>query len=210
MTALQSQLASAGGSVPQLKDEIRSTLNEQRVADRTHDLLEALVTALDQRGAESVHSRRLAAWCVRLGWQLDLSPGQIAVMEQGALIHDVGKIGIPDSILLKGAQLTPEEWEQMKRHPEVGYRMLANIPFLDEARKLVLTHHERWDGGGYPLGLAGPAIPRSARILHVCEVAAFLAIPGEEWEEVGRAAVAPGPPPVQSLQDLKASLTASR
>ena len=219
---------------------------EQRVADRTHDLLEALVTALDQRGAESVHSRRLAAWCVRLGWQLDLSPEQLAIMEQGALIHDVGKIGIPDSILLKGAQLTPEEWEQMKRHPEVGYRMLANIPFLDEARKLVLTHHERWDGGGYPLGLAGAAIPRSARILHVCEayesiahgrnfrpargpeeargeiarcsgtqfdpeiVAAFLAIPGEEWEEVGRAAVAPGPPPVQSLQDLKASLTASR
>ncbi|HYZ90563.1 MAG TPA: response regulator, partial [Myxococcales bacterium] len=103
---------------------------EQRVADRTHDLLEALVTALDQRGAEAVHSRRLAAWCVRLGWQLDLSPEEMAVLEQGALIHDLGKIGIPDSILLKGAELSPEEWEQMKRHPEVGYRMLANIPFL--------------------------------------------------------------------------------
>src|SRR5437660_3662288 len=95
---------------------------EERVADRTRDLLEALVTALDQRGAEVVHSRRVAAWCVRLGAQLQLSPEEMATLQQGALIHDVGKIGIPDSILLKGAALNPEEWEQMRRHPENGYR----------------------------------------------------------------------------------------
>ena len=156
---------------------------EERVADRTRDLLEALVTALDQRGAEVVHSRRVAAWCVRLGAQLQLSPEEMATLQQGALIHDVGKIGIPDSILLKGAALNPEEWEQMRRHPENGYRMLANIPFLGEARKLVLTHHERWDGSGYPLGLAGAAIPRSARILQVCEAYESMAL--AKMREIG-------------------------
>ena len=142
---------------------------EQRVVDRTHDLMEALVTALDGRGAEAVHSRKVAAFCVRLGRELSLPEAELTVLEQAALIHDVGKISIPDSILLKGGQLTPEEWAQMKRHPELGYRMLANIPFLEQARRLVLTHHERFDGKGYPLGLSGDQLPLASRILHVCE-----------------------------------------
>jgi len=142
---------------------------EQRVVERTHDLIEALVTALDRRGAEAVHSRKVAAFCVRLGRELALPEAGLAVLEQGALIHDVGKIGIPDSILLKNGKLTPEEWEEMKRHPELGYRMLANIPFLEDARRLVLTHHERFDGKGYPLGLSGEQLPLPARILHLCE-----------------------------------------
>jgi response regulator RpfG family c-di-GMP phosphodiesterase len=142
---------------------------EQRVSERTHDLIEALVTALDQRGAEAVHSRKVAAFCLRLGRELSLPEAELALLEQGALIHDVGKIAIPDSILLKTGSLTPDEWVEMKRHPELGYRMLANIPFLDRARQLVLTHHERFDGKGYPLGLSGEQIPIAARILHLCE-----------------------------------------
>jgi response regulator RpfG family c-di-GMP phosphodiesterase len=142
---------------------------EHRVVERTHDLIEALVTALDQRGAEAVHSRKVAAFCMRLGRELALPAADLAVLEQGALIHDVGKIGIPDSILLKNGTLTPEEWTEMKRHPELGYRMLANIPFLDHPRRLVLMHHERFDGKGYPLGLAGEQIPLPARVLHLSE-----------------------------------------
>jgi HD-GYP domain-containing protein (c-di-GMP phosphodiesterase class II) len=93
----------------------------------------------------------------------------LATVEQGALIHDVGKIGIPDSILGKRGPLTPEEWEQMKRHPELGYRLLAGIPYLEEARKIVIQHHERWDGKGYPFGFRGQEIHPGARILHVAE-----------------------------------------
>jgi response regulator RpfG family c-di-GMP phosphodiesterase len=170
---------------------------EQKVTERTHDLLEALVTALDRRGAESVHSRKVAAFCVRLGRELDLNQADLAVLEQGALIHDVGKIAIPDSILLRNGDLAPQEWEQMKRHPELGYRMLASIPFLDQARRLVLVHHERFDGKGYPLGLSGEQLPVGARIMHVCE--AYEAMTGgrsfraarpsiQAREEIGRCA----------------------
>jgi response regulator RpfG family c-di-GMP phosphodiesterase len=142
---------------------------EDRVSERTRDLLEVLVTALDQRCAESVHSRRVAAFALRLGRELQLPEAELTVLHQGALIHDIGKMAVPDSILVKGGGLLAEEWAQLKRHPELGYRMLANIPSLDQARRLVLTHHERFDGGGYPLGLAGEQLPLSARILHVCE-----------------------------------------
>jgi response regulator RpfG family c-di-GMP phosphodiesterase len=149
-----------------------STLNkslEDRVSERTRDLLEALVSAVDQRCAEAVHSRKVAAFAVRLGRELGLSEAELTVLHQGALIHDLGKIAVPDSILLKGGGLLAEEWAHLKRHPELGYRMLANVPSLDQARRLVLTHHERYDGGGYPLGLSGEQLPLGARILHVCE-----------------------------------------
>jgi response regulator RpfG family c-di-GMP phosphodiesterase len=142
---------------------------EKRVLERTYDLLEALVTALDQRGAEKVHSRKVTAWSLRLGQQLDLDRADLATVEQGAIIHDVGKIGIPDSILRKNGNLTEEEWAQMKRHPELGYRMLASIPSLERARRVVLQHHERWDGTGYPLGLEGQEIDLGARLLHLAE-----------------------------------------
>ena len=167
-----------------------STLNknlEQKVVERTHDLIEALVTALDGRGAEAVHSRKVAAFSMRLGRELSLPDPELTILEQAALIHDVGKIAIPDSILRKTGTLTPDEWVEMKRHPELGYRMLANIPFLEQARRLVLTHHERFDGTGYPLGLAGDQLPLSARILHVCE--AYESMTG------GRSFRASRPPP---------------
>jgi response regulator RpfG family c-di-GMP phosphodiesterase len=142
---------------------------EERVVERTYDLLEALVAALDQRGAEKVHSRKVTAWSLRLGHQLGLDRVELAVVEQGAIIHDIGKIGIPDSVLRKNGDLTAEEWAQLKRHPELGYRMLAAVPSLERARRIVLQHHERWDGSGYPLGLKGEEIDRGARLLHLAE-----------------------------------------
>jgi response regulator RpfG family c-di-GMP phosphodiesterase len=148
------------------------TLNlslEHRVHERTRNLIDGLVSALDQRGSEQTHSRKVAAWSLRLGQQMGLDKEALSTVEQAALIHDVGKIGIPDSILGKRSPLTPEEWEQMKRHPELGYRLLAGIPYLEEARKIVIQHHERWDGKGYPFAFRGEEIHPGARILHVAE-----------------------------------------
>jgi response regulator RpfG family c-di-GMP phosphodiesterase len=142
---------------------------EKRVAERTYDLLEALVAALDHRGAEKVHSRKVTAWCLRLAQQLGIVQPELAVLEQGALIHDIGKIGISDAILRKNGDLTGDEWTELKRHPELGFRMLASIPALERARRIVLQHHERFDGTGYPLGLRGEEIDRGARVLHLAE-----------------------------------------
>jgi HD-GYP domain-containing protein (c-di-GMP phosphodiesterase class II) len=85
------------------------------------------------------------------------------------LLHDIGKIGISDSILLKPGSLTPEEWVVMRSHPEIGRQILEGIPFLRDAIPVVRHHHERWDGTGYPLGLAGTAIPLGARIFAVAD-----------------------------------------
>jgi HD-GYP domain-containing protein (c-di-GMP phosphodiesterase class II) len=90
-------------------------------------------------------------------------------MSRGSLLHDVGKIGVSDTILLKPGKLDPEEWELMRRHPEIGYNMLRQVKFLQGAANLVLAHHERWDGKGYPKGLAGDEIPLGSRIFSVVD-----------------------------------------
>ena len=90
-------------------------------------------------------------------------------LEYGVILHDIGKIGIPDSILLKPGPLTPEEWKVMRTHPEVGRRLVENIPFLAGAVPIVYHHHERWDGHGYPEGLSGESIPLGARIFAVAD-----------------------------------------
>jgi response regulator RpfG family c-di-GMP phosphodiesterase len=154
------------------KNAALETLNrelEHRVEEHTNGLLQALVTALDQRAAESVHSRRAALWCRRLAQQLGLSAPEIATLERAATVHDLGKIAVPDAILQKSGPLTDQEWIEMKRHPELGYRLLAGIPMLDDARRIVLQHHERFDGSGYPLGVRGEEIHLGARIFHLVE-----------------------------------------
>jgi HD-GYP domain-containing protein (c-di-GMP phosphodiesterase class II) len=90
-------------------------------------------------------------------------------LAHGVLLHDIGKIGIPDAILLKPGPLTPEEWAIMRRHPEIGKRLIENIPFLKGAVPVVYCHHERWDGTGYPQGLREDAIPLGARIFAVVD-----------------------------------------
>jgi len=133
--------------------------------------LRALVTALDTRDEETQgHSLRVVKYALKLSELLGVDEEELLkVMEYGSLLHDIGKIGIPDAILRKPGKLTPEEWNVMKTHPLVGYKILHKIEFLEEAAQIVLHHHEKWDGTGYPGGLKGDAIPLGARIFAVVD-----------------------------------------
>ena len=155
------------------KNEQLSSINqtlERRVIERTNGLMEGLIAALDYRDTEtSWHSRRVSLFARRIGEQLELGADELSIIEQGALLHDIGKIGVRDSILHKPGPLTPEEWLEMRRHPEFGYRMLAKMPYLHEAALVVLQHQERFDGHGYPNGIAGKEIVMGARIFAVAD-----------------------------------------
>ncbi|MCU0284934.1 MAG: response regulator [Acidobacteria bacterium] len=146
--------------------------NALEALDRTYIFtLRALVTALDTRDEETQgHSMRVAKYTLKLaellGWQ---DKKKLKTLEYGALLHDIGKIGIPDAILKKPGDLTEAEWNVMKTHPEVGFKILHNIEFLEGASEIVLFHHEQYQGGGYPLGLRGDAIPLGARIFAVAD-----------------------------------------
>jgi putative two-component system response regulator len=115
------------------------------------------------------HTERLAALALEMGRRMQLSEQELEALELGAVLHDVGKIGISDSILMKPGPLTAEERAEVERHPEIGDRMLAPLALLDSVRPIVKHHHERWDGGGYPDGLAGEEIPLLARIVSVAD-----------------------------------------
>jgi putative nucleotidyltransferase with HDIG domain len=143
---------------------------EGEVQSRTASLLFGLVNALDLRDTETQwHSRRVAAYAKRLAEELGLLGEDLLAVERGALLHDVGKIGVSDTILLKPGKLTSEEWTEMKKHSEYGYNILEGIEFLGDARLLVLEHHERWDGKGYPQGLEGEKIIIGARIFAIID-----------------------------------------
>ncbi len=143
---------------------------EHDVQKRTSHLLFGLVSALDLRDTDTQwHSRRVSAYAKRLAEALGLEGKKLLAVERGALLHDVGKIGISDTILLKPGKLTEEEWVLMRKHPEYGYHILKAIEFLGDARLLVWEHHERWDGRGYPKGLKGEEIYIGARIFAVID-----------------------------------------
>lgn len=128
-------------------------------------LAEALVAALDAREHETgLHSKRVARHALALVKHVTHDPQRLRQVYWGALLHDIGKIGIPGSILLKRGSLSDAEWAIMRTHPEIGHRILAGVPFMAEAAEIVLDHEERYDGRGYPRGLAGSAIPLSARL----------------------------------------------
>lgn len=133
-------------------------------------VLSALLSALDTRDPETEgHSERVTAYTMEIADRMGVSGQELLHIERGALLHDIGKIGVPDRILLKPGPLTDEEWAQMKQHPIIGFRMCARIEMLRGAAPIVLHHHERWDGWGYPDGLAGDAIPLGARIFAVAD-----------------------------------------
>jgi putative nucleotidyltransferase with HDIG domain len=132
--------------------------------------LEALAAALDARDKETEgHSRRVVAYALALARQLNVHEDDLATLQRAALLHDIGKIGVPDAILRKPGPLTSDEWGIMRRHPDWGRNILAGIPFLDGVSRIVSTHQERWDGKGYPGGLSGEAIPLGARIFAVAD-----------------------------------------
>ena len=166
-----------------LKDRYQYHL-EELVAERTVELdkaleevensyrmtLKALVQALETRDFETHgHSERVVTFSLRLGYELGLEKEALRDLELGALLHDIGKIGVPDAVLRKPAKLNEDEWAKMKLHPQHGQKILRNIPFLEGAARIVGQHHERWDGEGYPFGLRGEDIDIGARIFAVVD-----------------------------------------
>lgn len=170
-------------------------LVDQRTAelDRALDSLEnayrstlqALTAALETRDAETHgHSERVVTFSLRLGREYGLSSSEMKALEFGSLLHDIGKIGVPDAILRKPAKLTDEEWIRMREHPIHGQQILRGIKFLEGAARVVAQHHEKWDGSGYPLGLNAEEIDICARIFSVAD--AFDAITSDRVYRQGR------------------------
>ncbi|HZH92060.1 MAG TPA: HD domain-containing phosphohydrolase [Pyrinomonadaceae bacterium] len=172
---------------------------EELVAERTAELdrtlatleesyrmtLKALAAALETRDRETHgHSERVVSFSLRLGRELKLGREDLRALEFGALLHDIGKIGVPDAILHKPAQLSAEEWVNMRRHPVHGQQILRGIEFLEGASRVVGQHHEKWDGTGYPANLRGKEIDLNARIFAVAD--AFDAITSDRVYRVGR------------------------
>ncbi len=147
--------------------------NAQLVADlqTSYDLtLDALSAALDLRDRETEgHSRRVVEYTARIAEQMDLDKETVTSIRRGALIHDIGKIGVPDAILHKPGELNPDERKVMDRHPKAGYDMLCEIPYLEDEIQIVLCHQEKWDGTGYPRGLKGEEIVLGARLFMIAD-----------------------------------------
>jgi response regulator RpfG family c-di-GMP phosphodiesterase len=178
--ALQQYVSKTQETVLQLKQKNAELENANdnilamtRQLTETYDgTLEALVLALDARDHETKgHSFRVAQYVMTMAAHLDVEEQsqEWIDMQRGALLHDVGKIGVPDYILHKPGPLTPEEWNDMKRHSRIGHEMLRDISFLSGAAEIVHCHHERFDGKGYPRGLDGSQVPLGARVFAVAD-----------------------------------------
>ena len=160
----------------QLAHELRAANDELKTANadmaQAYDVtLEGWSRALELRDQETDgHSRRVSELAVQLAEAMGMDEAQRRHVRRGALLHDIGKVAIPDSILVKPGPLTEEEWGIMRRHTCYGYELLAPIPFLQEALDIPYCHHERWDGSGYPRGLKAEEIPLPARIFAVIDV----------------------------------------
>jgi len=169
-----------------IKERTEELDNALRSCESAYRLtLKALVAALETRDQETHgHSERVVNFSLRLGEEVGLNSEQTRSLEFGSLLHDIGKIGVPDAILRKPAKLTEEEWVRMREHPTHGQKILGGIPFLEGAARVVAQHHEKWDGSGYPLGLKGEEIDLCARIFAVAD--AFDAMVSDRVYRTGR------------------------
>ena len=155
-----------------------NSILEQKVQERTRELeqaydatLEGWVKALDIRDHETHgHTQRVTQMTLRLAQAMGISAAEMLHIHRGALLHDIGKIGIPDHVLLKPGKLNDEEWEIMKRHAVYAYEWLFPIEYLSPALAIPYCHHEKWDGTGYPCGLRGEEIPLAARLFAMVDV----------------------------------------
>jgi putative two-component system response regulator len=164
----EDQLANSAKSLEQLVAERTRELDDART-----DTLRQLAIAAEYRDDETYqHTERVGHLAARLALRLGLPGGQVTLLRHAAPLHDVGKLAIPDRILLKPGRLTPEEFEVMKTHAELGARLLSSgsSRVLQTAAVIAATHHERWDGAGYPKGLSGETIPLVGRIVAVADV----------------------------------------
>jgi len=138
--------------------------------NRLHDVIECLTTALDAKDPyTSGHSSRVADMTFDIAKHMGIKGSKLETIHLAAHLHDIGKIGISESVLNKVGKLSPEEWAEIKKHPEIGYNILSKSPYMKEIAKIVLHHHERWDGKGYPYGLRQTEIPLGSRIITVAD-----------------------------------------
>ncbi|MCL4385063.1 MAG: HD-GYP domain-containing protein [Actinobacteria bacterium] len=136
-----------------------------------NETLEGWSAALDLRDRETEgHTLRVTEMAVTLGRKFNLNDEELVEIRRGSLLHDIGKIGIPDNILLKPGPLSEEEWKIMKTHPQIAYRLLSPIRYLKNSLDIPHYHHEKWDGSGYPYGLKEKEIPLAARIFSIADV----------------------------------------
>ncbi len=165
---LESKVAERTVELVLKRREIEELYEKLQISYET--TLEALAAALDTRDTETQgHSMRVSEYTVVIARRMGVKDPELTEIRRGALLHDVGKIGIPDAVLRKPGKLTPEEWEEMRRHPEIGYRILSGIKFLEPSLPIVIAHQERFDGSGYPRGLQREEIPLGARIFAVVD-----------------------------------------
>lgn len=167
-------------ALKELEGELRklNTELEDRVQERTHELaeaydntLEGLARALELRDKETEgHSRRVTENTLKIAKKLNIPAVALEDIRSGSILHDIGKISIPDEILHKKGKLTPEERLIVQEHPDTAYKLLSPIPFLRKSLEIPYSHHEKWDGTGYPQGLKGEEIPLSARIFAIADV----------------------------------------
>src|SRR3954470_18281131 len=180
--ATRRMLGTLARSLTLAKEEVtrQNSRLEATVRERTADLRESQLEVVRRlsHAAESrddhtgVHTSRMSRMCAELGRAAGLPPGQVELLLHAASMHDIGKIAIPDRVLLKQGPLGPDEWELMKSHTIVGAEMLAgsSSPVVQMGEVIARAHHEKWDGTGYPLGVKGDEIPLVARICSVCDV----------------------------------------
>jgi len=157
-----------------LRAALKEVTEAQRQTNQAHlDTIRRLVVAAEYKDEDTAaHIQRMSHYCALLGRNLGLSPGEAEILLHASSMHDVGKIGIPDAVLLKPGKLDPDEWKIMKEHTLIGDRILKDSPseYLREGEVIALTHHEKWDGYGYPRGLKGKDIPLWGRICAVADV----------------------------------------
>ena len=160
--------------LPELKARVRSLMQLKHYTDELDSaevVLKSLALMIEARDAYTQgHCERLARYATRLAERLGLPQEQIIALAKGGYFHDIGKIAIPDCILLKPGPLTPEEFEQMKEHPVIGERLCGDLRALHHVRPIVRHHHERLDGSGYPDGLKGDDVPLLAQIIGIVDV----------------------------------------
>lgn len=174
---LQKRRATQSSKVEHEHLRIRTNLLEEQIARAKRDLMScfegtvnALILAIDAKDSyTNDHSRRVSKISCAIAKSLGLASSIVEMIRHAAVIHDIGKIGIDERILRKHGSLTVEEYEVMKKHPEIGASIVSAVPFLEEAVPVILYHHERFDGKGYPKGMSGKDIPLSARIVMVAD-----------------------------------------
>jgi HD-GYP domain-containing protein (c-di-GMP phosphodiesterase class II) len=161
--------ASLAIDVALMIDNLRES--NRKIAKAYDQTLEVLAGTLEMRDMDTEeHSRRVTDLTVQLAKKMEVTEEELESIYRGALLHDIGKISIPDSVLLKKGPLTEEEWRIMRTHPVTAYEVLSQVEYLRPSLDIPYCHHERWDGSGYPRGLKGEEIPLAARIFAVVDV----------------------------------------